>query len=87
MFDAMITNDYLRYVTFIMSLPVLFWLPKLFVIRNRVVSLHTAGLLGVGTLTAVFAGVIVSVFTYMLYAVIDPGLIDKTYAIMEEAIL
>ncbi len=41
--------------------------------------------LGVGTLTCVFAGVITAFFTYLLYTVIDPGLIDKTYATMEQA--
>jgi len=41
--------------------------------------------LAVGTLTCVFAGVITGFFTYILYTVIDPGLIEKTYLTMEEA--
>ncbi|TVR70994.1 MAG: DUF4199 domain-containing protein [Marinilabiliales bacterium] len=41
--------------------------------------------LGVGTLTTVFAGVISAFFTYLLYKVIDPGLMDKMYLMMEEA--
>ncbi len=41
--------------------------------------------LGVGTLTCVFAGIITSFFTYLLFTVIDPGLMDKTYLMMEEA--
>ncbi len=41
--------------------------------------------LGVGTLTSVFAGFITAFFTYLLYTVIDPGLMEKTYLMMEEA--
>lgn len=41
--------------------------------------------LGIGTLTAMFASLITSVFTILLYTIIDPGLLDKTHAIMEEA--
>ncbi len=41
--------------------------------------------LAVGTMTAVFAGIITAFFTYLLYTVIDPGLIDKLYATMEQA--
>lgn len=41
--------------------------------------------LGAGTLTSVFAGIITSFFTFLLYTLIDPGLIDKTYLIMEQA--
>ena len=41
--------------------------------------------LWLGTLTSVFAGIITSFFAYLLYTFIDPGLIDKTYVIMEQA--
>ncbi len=41
--------------------------------------------LAVGTLTCVFAGVVTAFFTYLLYTVIDTGLIDKTYAAMEQS--
>ncbi len=41
--------------------------------------------LGIGTLTVMFSSVITSVFTYLLYTVIDPGLMDKIYAATEEA--
>ena len=40
--------------------------------------------LAVGTLTALFAGIITSFFTFILHTFIDPGLIDKTFAIMEQ---
>jgi len=41
--------------------------------------------LGFGTFTIFFASLIVGFFTYILYAFIDPSLIDKILAISEEA--
>lgn len=40
--------------------------------------------LGVGFLTTLFAGIVISLFSYLLYTLIDPTLIEKTYAMMEE---
>lgn len=40
--------------------------------------------LGVGFLTTLFAGIIVSFFSYLLHTVIDPTLVDKTFAMLEE---
>jgi hypothetical protein len=41
--------------------------------------------LGVGTLTVLFASVITSVYTYLLFSVIDPGLLDRLMIMREEA--
>jgi hypothetical protein len=41
--------------------------------------------LGVGTLTVLFASVITSVYTYLLFSVIDPGLMDRLMIMREEA--
>ena len=40
---------------------------------------------GAGAVIFVYYAIIMAVFTYILYAVIDPGLVKKTMAISEEA--
>ena len=40
--------------------------------------------LGVGFLTTMFSGLVISLFSYLLYTVIDPTLVEKSYAVMEE---
>ncbi|MCE1200212.1 MAG: DUF4199 domain-containing protein [Marinilabiliales bacterium] len=43
--------------------------------------------LGLGTLVALFASVILSFFSFILYKYIEPGLIEKMLAVMEEKML
>jgi len=43
--------------------------------------------LGLGTLVSLFGSVILAFFTYILYKYIEPGLIDKLLASMEEKLL
>ena len=43
--------------------------------------------LGTGVLISVFAGVIMGIFTYLLYAVIDTELLDKSLMLMQEQML
>ena len=43
--------------------------------------------LGLGTLISLFGSVIIAFFTYILYKFIEPGLIDKLMASMEEKFL
>ena len=43
--------------------------------------------LGLGVLISVFVGVIMGVFTYLLYTVIDPDLLEKTIKIAQEEML
>ena len=42
---------------------------------------------GAGMVIFVYYAIIMAVFTYILYAVIDPGLVKKTMAISEEAMV
>ena len=42
---------------------------------------------GLGVLISVFVGVILGVFTYLLYAVIDPGLLEKSMKLAQEELL
>ena len=43
--------------------------------------------LGTGVLISVFAGVIMGIFTYLLYEVIDPELLEKNLKILQEQML
>ena len=43
--------------------------------------------LGLGTLVALFGSILLAFFTYVLYKYIEPGLIDKLLASMEEKLL
>ncbi|MFO8234561.1 MAG: DUF4199 domain-containing protein [Bacteroidales bacterium] len=43
--------------------------------------------LGTGVLISVFAGVVMGIFTYLLYAVIDPQLLDESIKIVQEEML
>ena len=83
MLDIM-NNEYLRYITFIIVIAGIVLATKTFRDQEQGGAITYGRALGVGTLTVIFAGVIVSFFTYILYAVIDPGLIEKTYLLMEE---
>jgi hypothetical protein len=83
MFDA-IMNQYLGYVSFIFTIAGITLATMAFRDQEQGGFITYGRALAVGTLTAVFAGIITSVFTYLLYTVIDPGLIDKTFMMMEE---
>lgn len=84
MFDAT-TNRALAFVNYIIIIAGIVLATKTFRDQEQGGFITYGRALGVGTLTVVFAGIITGFFTYLLYTVIDPGLIDKTYAIMEEA--
>lgn len=43
--------------------------------------------LGYGTLFGLMVGLLSGIFTYVLYAIIDPGLIDKLFIMIEEQML
>lgn len=43
--------------------------------------------LGYGVLLCVFTGVVIGLFTYLLYEVIDPGLLEKNIKIIQEEML
>ncbi len=43
--------------------------------------------LGVGTMTIIFASVLSSIYSYLLYAVIDPGLLDQVRIMTEQTLL
>lgn len=84
MFDAT-TNQWLGYLSLLITLAGIILATRAFRDQEQGGSITYGRALAVGTLTVVFAGVITSFFTYLLYTVIDPGLIEKTYAVMEQA--
>jgi hypothetical protein len=43
--------------------------------------------LGFGTLLSLFASLIVAFFTFVLYKIVDPGLIDKLLIFIEESLI
>ncbi len=83
MFDAS-NNQNLGYVSFIISITGIVFATKTFRDKEQGGFITYGRALGVGTLTSLFAGIITSFFSYLLYTVIDPGLVDKTLAIMEQ---
>jgi hypothetical protein len=42
---------------------------------------------GAGVIIYIYAAVITAIFTYVLYAFIDPGLVDKSLAVAEERLI
>ncbi|MFO7924772.1 MAG: DUF4199 domain-containing protein [Bacteroidales bacterium] len=83
MMDAT-TNKYLGYVSSLITIAGIVLATRAFRDQEQGGFITYGRALAVGTLTSVFAGIITGFFTYLLYTVIDPGLIDKTYAIMEQ---
>ena len=84
MLDAT-TNKSLSFVNYIIMIGGIVLATKAFRDNEQGGYITYGRALAVGTLTSAFAAIITSFFTYLLYTVIDPGLIDKTYALMEEA--
>jgi putative exporter of polyketide antibiotics len=84
MFDATF-NQSLGYVSFIITIGGIILATRTYRDQEQGGFISYGRALGVGTLTVMFAGVVTSFFIYLLHAVIDPGLIDKNFAVMEEA--
>jgi putative exporter of polyketide antibiotics len=84
MFDAT-THQSLGYVSFVITIVGIILATRTYRDQEQGGYITYGRAVSVGTLTVLFAGVITSVFTWLLYAVIDPGLIDKTHAMMEQA--
>jgi Protein of unknown function (DUF4199) len=84
-FLDMSTNKSLGYVFFLIQIVVLFFLVKSYR-DNYMHGMITYGqALGAGVIICLIYAVIMAVFSYILYAFIDTGLIDKLIAISEEA--
>ena len=53
--------------------------------RNGILSY--GGAVGAGTVTSLYAGIILAIFTLLLYKVIDPDQIEKYYTFLEEQMI
>lgn len=50
-------------------------------------AIEYSKVLGYGTLLGLMAGILSGIFTYVLYSMIDPGLMDKLFVMMEDQML
>jgi hypothetical protein len=83
-FLDMTTNKSLGYVFFIILFVVLFFLVKSYR-DNYMHGMITFGqAFGAGVIICIYYAVIMAVFSYILYAFIDTGLINKLIAMSEE---
>ena len=75
------------YIFILIEFVILFFLVKSYR-DNYMHGMITFGqALGAGVIICLYYSVIMAVFTYFLYAFIDPNLVDKTLAIAEEQLL
>jgi hypothetical protein len=75
----------LGYVSIVIQLVVLFFLLKSY--RDNVMhgQITYGQSVGAGVIISLYNAIAVSLFTYLLFAVIDPGLVAKQLAVAEEA--
>jgi len=79
------TNKWVGYTLYVIEIIVLYFLLKSYR-DNYMHGMITYGqAVGAGVVIFVYCAIIMAVFTYILYAIIDPGLIDKLLAMSEEA--
>jgi hypothetical protein len=84
-FLNMSTNKSIGYVFILVQIVVLFFLVKSYR-DNYMHGMITFGqALGTGVIICLYYSIIMAIFTYILYAFIDTGLIDKILAMSEEA--
>ena len=83
----MITNQALAYVSYIFMLGGVIIGIKNY--RDKVLGgyISYGKGLGFGTLVCLFAGILSAIYTYVLYDIIDPELIDKMIAIGQEKMI
>ena len=86
-FLNLIFNQTLGYVTMLIQIVVMFFLVKSY--RDTFTFGHiTYGkALGAGVVISVYNALIMALFTYILYTLIDPGLTAKKLAFVEEMML
>ena len=82
--DLLITKNFaiglVNYVIIIAG--IILGTKKLREVQNGTISYGQA--LGTGVMVSLFSSLLVGIFSYLLYSVIDPDLINQTLALMEE---
>ena len=77
-------NKFLGYPLWIILGVVLFFLLKSYRDNFRHGMMNYGEALGAGMVIFLYYSILMAIFTYILYAVIDPGLMDKALAFAEE---
>jgi hypothetical protein len=72
------------YIFIIIQFAVLFYLVKSYRDSYKHGMIAYGEALGAGVIICLYYAIIMAIFTYILYAVIDPGLMDKSLAYSEE---
>ncbi len=80
-------NTTLGYIYLLVHIVVLFFLVKSYRDNNLHGYMTYGQAMGSGVIIVLYAAIIMAVFTYILYAVIDPELTTKKLAFMEEMML
>jgi hypothetical protein len=84
MFDATF-NQSLGYVSFAITIGGIIFATRAYRDQELGGYISYGQALGVGTLTVLFSGIITALFTLILYNVIDTGLAERNFIILEEA--
>jgi hypothetical protein len=80
-------NSYQGYVGMVVQLGVLYFLLKSYRDNFRHGQITYGQSVGAGVIIFLYYGIIIAIFTYLLYTVIDPGLVKKSLAFAEETML
>jgi hypothetical protein len=80
-------NQYQGYIFYVIQVVALFYLIKSYRenYNNGFISYGQA--VGTGVIISVYAAIISAIFVYILYAVIDPGLVTKQLVFIEETLV
>ncbi len=84
-FLNMTTNKAQGWVFMLIEIIVLYFLIKSYRDNNKHGNITFGEGLGAGMIMCLYYSLIMAVFTYILFTVIDPGLVDKQAALAEEA--
>jgi hypothetical protein len=80
-------NSYQGYAGMVIQLAVLYFLLKSYRDNFRHGQITYGQSVGAGVIIYVYYSIIMAVFIYILYSVIDPGLVKKSLAFAEEAMI
>lgn len=80
-------SEMTAYISYVIVIASLVWSIRSFREELGEEGLSYGRALGFGTLLSLFASLIVAFYTFVLYKIIDPGLLDKFMAFLEENLL
>ncbi|HOB85296.1 MAG TPA: DUF4199 domain-containing protein [Bacteroidales bacterium] len=80
-------NKVQGYIFLVVQIIVLYFLVKSYRDNYRYGNITFGQALGAGVIIFLYYAIIMAIFTYLLYAVIDPDLVDKQLAFMEEEMI